>query len=92
MASETISDVRHVVHISTGIGTGCKHCHHSIGLERFAESINHYIEAHGYRLLHVGQQTEGYSENPYQTTVAVVGTTLSADELPSRPQVKVTMG
>jgi len=90
--SEPITDTQNVVHVSTGIGTGCQHCTQSIGLDRFAESINHYIQEHGYRLLHVGQQTEGDSQEPYQTTVAVLGTTLRADELPSRPQVKVTMG
>lgn len=72
MASETISDTNHVVQISTNIGEGCKHCSHPIGMENFAESINHYINEHGYRLLHVGQQTEHASEGLWHSTVAIL--------------------
>ena len=37
------------------------------------ESINHYISAHGYKLLHVGQQTSRDSMgNPWQLTVALL--------------------
>jgi hypothetical protein len=72
-SSEFAPEVQHVVHISSGIGRACEHCHTSVGLDRFAESINHYIEEHSYRLLHVGQQTEDGSEGLYQTTVAVLG-------------------
>lgn len=71
--TEPYADVQQVVHISTSIGTGCKHCGESIGLEQFAQSINHYIQAHGYKLLHVGQETEHGSEGPWQSTVAVLG-------------------
>jgi hypothetical protein len=74
MANETAPDIKHVVHISTGIVAGCKHCRTPIGGgDQFAESVNHYIQEHQYRLLHVGQQTEDGSEGPWQTTVAVLG-------------------
>ena len=69
-----------------------KHCSSQVGWENLAESINHYITEHGYRLLHVGQQTEPASEGLWHSTVAVLGTTIRADELPSRPRAKVTMG
>jgi hypothetical protein len=72
-SSESIPEVQHVVHTSTGIGKACEHCHTSVGLERFAESINHYIQEHGYWLLHVGQQTEDGTEGPSQITVAILG-------------------
>lgn len=66
--------INHIVHISTDVSTGCEHCHFSIGGGlRFAESINHYIEQHGYKLLHVGAETTGDSSAPWHTTVAVVG-------------------
>jgi len=66
--------IKHVVHISTNIGTRCAHCRESIGGERFAESINHYIGAHGYKLLHVGTETSHASEGGlWHSTVAVVG-------------------
>ena len=64
---------KHIVHIDTNISKGCEHCHFSIGGDRFAESVNHYIEEHGYKLLHIGQETTGDASAPWQTTVAVVG-------------------
>lgn len=66
--------VQHVVHISTNIGTGCEHCNEQIGLDRLAESINHYIEQHGYKLLHVGTETSHDTNgNPWHSTAAVLG-------------------
>jgi hypothetical protein len=75
MATENhYKNVKHVVYISTNIGTGCDHCRTSIGLDKFAESTNHYIEQHGYKLLHVGTET-GYDSDakPWHSTVAVLG-------------------
>lgn len=66
--------VQHVVYVSTDIGTGCEHCGTQIGLERFAESINHYMEQHGYRLLHVGTGTSHDMDGkPWHSTIAVLG-------------------
>lgn len=67
-------NINHVVHISTDENKGCEHCTFRIGSENFAESINHYITDHGYRLLHVGQETSLDSRgNPFQLTVAILG-------------------
>ena len=66
--------IKHVVQISTSIGTSCEHCDFPIGTDNFAESINHYIEQHGYKLLHVGTETDRDSDgNPWQSTVALLG-------------------
>ena len=66
--------VENVVYISTNIGTGCKHCTEQIGTDRLAESINHYITQHGYKLLHVGTETSrDMNGNPWHSTVAVLG-------------------
>lgn len=66
--------VNHVVHISNDEGKSCEHCDFRVGTDNFAESINHYISAHGYKLLHVGQQTSRDSMgNPWQLTVALLG-------------------
>ena len=67
--------VQHVVFISTDITTGCEHCNERIGgTERFGGSINHYIEQHGYKLLHVGSETiRDFAGTPWHTTIAVVG-------------------
>ncbi len=60
-------NVKHVVQISTHVGTGCEHC--NVSIDDFADRINHYIEKHGYKLLHVGQETGAN----LQMTVAVLG-------------------
>lgn len=66
--------VGHVVQISSDIGENCEHCQERIGLERFAESVNHYLDKHGYKLLHVGTQTGLDADGkPWQSTIAVVG-------------------
>ncbi len=75
MASEfEISGVKRVVEVSSNIGAMCDHCPEKVGLEDFARSVNHYIEQHGYRLLHVGQQTSHDRDaKPWHCTVAVLG-------------------
>jgi len=78
-------DIRHVVHISTNISARCEHCSKSVGgypgngEHSLAESINQYIEKHGYKLLHVGTETSHDREgNPWHSTVAVLGKELPA--------------
>ena len=74
MTTQNHFNVDHVVYVSTNIGTGCEHCRTSIGLEHFAESINHYIEQHGYKLLHVGTETSHDNDGkPWHISVAVLG-------------------
>jgi hypothetical protein len=66
-------DVQHVVYISTNIGDHCEHCNTPIGLEDFAKSVNHYMEKHGYKLLHVGTETSHDMDGkPWHSTVALV--------------------
>jgi len=63
-----------VVHISTNVGQPCEHCAEQTGLDRLAESINHFLERHGYKLLHVGMETTHDSDGkPWHSTVGVVG-------------------
>ena len=66
--------VGHVVHISTNIGTSCEHCSERVGSDRFAESVNHYLEKHGYKLFHIGSECDLDAEGkPCHHTVAVLG-------------------
>ena len=70
--------VNSIVKISTNLGETCKHCTFSIGAwsngDNFAASIEHYINEHGYKLLHVGSETDRDDEGPpWQSTIAVVG-------------------
>ena len=75
MTKENCYDgIRHIVHISTDIGMHCEHCGVSFDHEKIAESINHYIEQHGYRLLNVGPETIYDADgNRWYTTAAVLG-------------------
>lgn len=69
MAASDYKGIKHVVQISTHLEMSCEHCMTRIGGKYFTESINHYIEQHGYKLLHIGTETgEGL-----QMTVAVLG-------------------
>lgn len=73
-AKRTGIDASSVVTVSTDIGQKCNHCDFWIGLENFDASVNHYIEKHGYRLLHVGSQTSHAQEGGlWHSTVAVLG-------------------
>lgn len=66
--------VKHVVHIASNASKGCEFCAFPVGGEKFAESINHYIEEHGYKLLHTGTETIGDNMgNPFHLTVALLG-------------------
>jgi hypothetical protein len=54
-----------------------------------SDRINHFIEAHGYRLLHVGTETSHDSNgNPWHSTVAVLG----HDDPPALAQTRVVIG
>lgn len=70
-----MGEVKRTTEVSSNISGGCEHCGHGVGGEdKVADSINHYIEKHGYRLLHVGTQSNvGQDGKPYHTTVAVLG-------------------
>jgi len=66
--------ISHVVHVSNDDGNTCEHCDYSLGTDNIAKSINHYVETHQYKLLHVGQETSHDTNgNQFQLTVALLG-------------------
>lgn len=66
----------------------CAHCEFSPS--DIGQAINHYIVDHGYRLLHVGSETEhGSNGDPWHSTVAMMGTD---NPSPLRPMAKVIIG
>ena len=70
--------IKRTTQVSSNIGTSCDHCNERIGAFELSgditPSINHYIEAHGYCLLHVGTQTSHDTNGqPWQSTVAILG-------------------
>lgn len=63
--TKTISFTAYTGHSCNDCGKAC------LGgdIDKFHEGINHCIQEHGYKLLHVGQETIATGE----TTVAVLG-------------------
>lgn len=75
-----ITECTHTIHLSTNIGRQCEHCEEWTGADPegatdLAESINHYINEHGYRLLHVGTETnrDGDEKELWYSTIAILG-------------------
>jgi len=73
-----VENVRHTVEIADHISKGCEHCDYfgggGLGDGSLSDAINHYITEHGYRLLHVGTQTNHDQDGrPWHNTVAVLG-------------------
>jgi hypothetical protein len=73
--TDIYENIKHVERISSNIGTACHHCTEMrIGLDNFAESVNHYMEKHGYVLLYIGGEADIDNEGkPCSHTVAIVG-------------------
>jgi hypothetical protein len=76
MGSE-IAETKHVIRVSTNEGSSCPidGCEFGwLGLDKFSESVNHVIKAHGYTLLHVGMETSHDNrEKRWHSTVAILG-------------------
>ncbi|MDO6498878.1 hypothetical protein [Photobacterium sanguinicancri] len=60
--------------VSTNVDETCSHgCQLPYNGEMFESNVNHYIKEHGYKLLHIGQESSTDSDgNPYHSTVAVL--------------------
>lgn len=68
--------IQHVVQIRSEVTSGCKVCQTAISLDDFDARINHYIEQHGYKILHIGTQTEKSYEfdgQLWHSVIAVLG-------------------
>ena len=68
--------ISHTVYLSSNIGKQCEHCNYSVGapIRDVPDDINHYLDNHGYKLLHVGQEySEDNEGKTIHFTVAVVG-------------------
>jgi len=74
MATKDIYEgIKHIVYISNDEGKSCEHCSFRLGSD-LAASINHYINDHGYKILHTGQESSRDDNgNPWQITVALLG-------------------
>jgi hypothetical protein len=73
---QLMGDVKHVVRLTSDEISVCPVCDKlpadmSKAFD-IAESINHYLN-HGYKVLHVGQETSREEHGLYHMTVAVLG-------------------
>ncbi len=64
-------DVQNVVKVSDIELVQCPICH-TLPPDNVAEAINHYLK-HGYKLLHVGQETSRDGNSLWQSSVAFLG-------------------
>jgi hypothetical protein len=74
----TVTDLnaQHLVHLSSNEPGPCEECdewHWSLDYSA-TEHANHYITVHGYRVLHVGQETSRSDDGLWHSTVFVLGT------------------
>lgn len=71
-----LQSVNEIKVISTSIHELCKHgCTLPYGGEFFESNVNHYIQYHGYKILHIGQESTPDDEGKsYHSTIAVLTT------------------
>jgi len=89
--------IKHVVRLSTGESASCSHdgCKFKVMRDEFTDLLNHYLKDHAYVLLHVGTETtRDEKENPWQTTVAFLGSRVVPNAkrgrgVPSRKRIGV---
>jgi len=70
-----IKETKNTIYLSTSIEGNCKICGFQFSeYDGFSGQINHFLEKHNYKLLHVGQETSRDDKgSPWQSTVAIVG-------------------
>jgi hypothetical protein len=70
----TIETVKRTVRLASDEGRSCDHCTFRGQPHELDTQINHYIERHGYRLLHLGTETTaGDRGEAFHRVVAVLG-------------------
>ena len=58
MSLKGFTGLKHVIRVDSDDTPTCQLCADGLQADStVAEAINHYIEAHGYRLLHIGTET-----------------------------------
>ena len=60
-----------VVEVSSDSSGPCKYCTEYNA--HFADTINHYIQVHGLKILHIGEEGSGGGDYPEFRTVAILG-------------------
>lgn len=61
--------IKHIISFTSVGVSNCEHCKANFS---FQETINHYIDQHGYKLLHVGTQSSLHTDGNLVHDVAIV--------------------
>ena len=68
-----MKNVKNVVRVTSNSDDACPHCHRIVSTD-FAETINHYLNEHDYKLLHAGTETEYVDDSKvFHHSVALLG-------------------
>jgi hypothetical protein len=74
---DTLREIKSTVALTTNAGAfRCEACGENIfgdDVRGLSRAINHYIDEHGYELLHVGTETQRANEGLWHHAVAVLG-------------------
>lgn len=69
-----ISDTKKVIYVSSDANQPCPLCRQHLNAGDIARSINHILDSHQYKLLHIGTETTDDADGrPWLKTVAVLG-------------------
>ncbi len=72
-----LDEIKHIIHISSKNEPRCELCEHnhiSENLYNIDFAVNHYIDKHGYKLLHIGSENLRDEEGNLLThSAAIVG-------------------
>ena len=60
------------VYLNNGIIQSCQICREDIAYRDIAEQMNHYIDNHGYKIRHVGEETFESNLGLEHRTVAIL--------------------
>lgn len=74
---EDLRNVDHVLELRSNVTFKCE-CGYQLSPRDFGGNVNHFLQHHGYVLLHVGSETEAVSDGeggsrPQHITVAMLG-------------------
>lgn len=73
---QSLDDIKHIIHVSTINTTYCEFLRDGCEqkFHNFDSAVNHYIEKHGYKLLHLGSETyQKETGDVFNCTVAILG-------------------
>ena len=69
-----MTDFKEIIQLKSSEWSGCSWCKEGKLPEALDERVNHYVSKHGFKILHVGQETTwDMNSNAWHMTVAVLG-------------------